>query len=681
MSSSTLLWSLGEDAFMQVSTQHATNNDVAKVLHLQRAYNGGAGANNIGARIQVDVESATNGSYVPMYIDHVLTNATLASADSRVDIYGYTSGSNGVLISIAGSLTTLYSTTINLSAVPATDSGFSTSTLLVRDSSGNLNKLAASGGGTTNFLRADGTWAAPPGGGSHTLLNGSTHTDTVSQTVSRGSIIVGKTATPVWDELVLGTTSHVLQSDGSDLIYGLVVDANIGVHTSTKISITSKSLLNSAIVYNDQANIFGDFAQTFKDNQLFIQNPAETFEYRFVASAIVADRDVTLPLLGGNDTFVMEAHTQTLTNKTLTSPVINVGSDAGGDTYYRSAGGAYTRLAIGAAGKLYRSTGSVPSWSTLTMPDTIAALSIFVSNSSDTLVAITPGAGQSIRINAGGTAWEAYTPGGGGGAPTTAEYLVLTLDGTLTNERRLVASNGLVVSDGGANNDYTIKFGGTLTADTDIDGAFGMDWGSSTRLTSFRVYSSADILFNRVNGGVTTLINFSSDVQLQREQADTSSILATLTLLRRTTGTAANGLGNRLNFGGQDNAGSGRDLLYIDAFVTDVSSGSFDASARFYVNSSSGGGMVALLELEGAGRNISLGAPSTNYQSMERGLFFADAVAAPTGNPASGVFVYVANTHGTSHIISRDPLGRTTDVSAGVSRGQAYALHTGCFMN
>jgi hypothetical protein len=100
MSSGTLLWSLGEDAFMQVSTQHATNNDVAKVLHLQRAYNGGAGANNIGARIQVDVESATNGSYVPMYIDHVLTNATLASADSRIDISGFSVGSLHRLLSI-----------------------------------------------------------------------------------------------------------------------------------------------------------------------------------------------------------------------------------------------------------------------------------------------------------------------------------------------------------------------------------------------------------------------------------------------------------------------------------------------------------------------------------------------------------------------------------------------------
>lgn len=45
---------------------------------------------------------------------------------------------------------------------------------------------------------------------------------------------------------------------------------------------------------------------------------------------------------------------------------------------------------------------------------TISALSIWVANSANTITEVTPGAGNSIRINAGGTAWEAYTPGGGG---------------------------------------------------------------------------------------------------------------------------------------------------------------------------------------------------------------------------------------------------------------------------
>ena len=56
-----------------------------------------------------------------------------------------------------------------------------------------------------------------------------------------------------------------------------------------------------------------------------INDTSADHQYVFAVSELVADRTVTLPLLTGNDTFVFEAHTQTLTNKTLTSPVFNTG--------------------------------------------------------------------------------------------------------------------------------------------------------------------------------------------------------------------------------------------------------------------------------------------------------------------------------------------------------------------
>jgi len=58
-------------------------------------------------------------------------------------------------------------------------------------------------------------------------------------------------------------------------------------------------------------------AQTFNDSLLKLRNPADSFSYTIVPSAIVANRNLTLPLLTGNDTAVAEAHTQTLTNKTI----------------------------------------------------------------------------------------------------------------------------------------------------------------------------------------------------------------------------------------------------------------------------------------------------------------------------------------------------------------------------
>ena len=48
-----------------------------------------------------------------------------------------------------------------------------------------------------------------------------------------------------------------------------------------------------------------------------IWNPAETYWYRITPSPITQDVYATLPQLTGNDTFVFEGHTQTLTNKTI----------------------------------------------------------------------------------------------------------------------------------------------------------------------------------------------------------------------------------------------------------------------------------------------------------------------------------------------------------------------------
>ena len=71
--------------------------------------------------------------------------------------------------------------------------------------------------------------------------------------------------------------------------------------------------VSATVVQTDQANIFGDFAQTFKDNQLFIENPAGSFEYQLVASAIGADYTLNLPLITGNDTLAVLGLAQTFT--------------------------------------------------------------------------------------------------------------------------------------------------------------------------------------------------------------------------------------------------------------------------------------------------------------------------------------------------------------------------------
>jgi hypothetical protein len=54
-----------------------------------------------------------------------------------------------------------------------------------------------------------------------------------------------------------------------------------------------------------------------------INDASSNHTYNFVAGELAANRSVNMPVLASDDTFVFEAATQTLTNKTLTSPKIN----------------------------------------------------------------------------------------------------------------------------------------------------------------------------------------------------------------------------------------------------------------------------------------------------------------------------------------------------------------------
>lgn len=62
-----------------------------------------------------------------------------------------------------------------------------------------------------------------------------------------------------------------------------------------------------------------------------------------------------------DSTVVVTSATQVLTNKTLTSPIVNVGSDVDGDLYYRS-GGNFVRLPIGSSTNVLTVSGGVPTW-------------------------------------------------------------------------------------------------------------------------------------------------------------------------------------------------------------------------------------------------------------------------------------------------------------------------------
>lgn len=86
-------------------------------------------------------------------------------------------------------------------------------------------------------------------------------------------------------------------------------------------------------VLTDKINTYGDFAQLFRSGKVEIRNPANTFSYFLVAAAIAANRNVNLPLLTADDTIAVLAEAQTFLTgaKTFNSSILKIRNPA--DTF------------------------------------------------------------------------------------------------------------------------------------------------------------------------------------------------------------------------------------------------------------------------------------------------------------------------------------------------------------
>lgn len=82
-------------------------------------------------------------------------------------------------------------------------------------------------------------------------------------------------------------------------------------------------------------------------------------------------------------------------------------------------------------------------------------------------------AGDTLQWNGSAYVWA--PAGGGGGAPTTATYVTLSNDATLTNERVLTAGSGITITDNGAGNTVVISSSGGAGANV---GTATIDFGA-----------------------------------------------------------------------------------------------------------------------------------------------------------------------------------------------------------
>jgi len=136
------------------------------------------------------------------------------------------------------------------------------------------------------------------------------------------------TKTPSLEETIVGVVS------GSN-----IVTATRGVEGTAQAHLAGAvvEVVITADMWNDMVDgilVAHDQAGAHKSGSVFtlpqINDTSSDHQYVFSVCELTADRTVALPLLTGNDEIVFKDHTQTLTNKTLTTPVIaSIYQDAG----------------------------------------------------------------------------------------------------------------------------------------------------------------------------------------------------------------------------------------------------------------------------------------------------------------------------------------------------------------
>lgn len=150
-------------------------------------------------------------------------------------------------------------------------------------------------------------------------------------------------------------------------------DGSVNISDDTanqKIDLT----LPAGVAKTGTANTFGDFQNTFRSSRLAITNPANTFAYFWVGSAITASRNITLPLLTANDQMTCDTFATNLLNKTLgTGTVANTDvitlkhsvTNNAGDLLV-SNGSKYDRFPRGTANQVLKinASGTGTEWST-----------------------------------------------------------------------------------------------------------------------------------------------------------------------------------------------------------------------------------------------------------------------------------------------------------------------------
>ena len=169
-----------------------------------------------------------------------------------------------------------------------------------------------------------------------------------------------------------------------------------------------------------------------------INDTSADHKYLFVGAELDSDRNINLPILSDSDTFVFQAHTATLTNKTLTSPIL-------------TSPRIHTAIFDSAGAELINITGTPSAVNEITIANAASGAGPTVSATGETNVNLNLDAKGTGSVEINKLAITASTITADGAASTAAGYIIgnsgstiaaSLADGTTVGETKIFTNKG-----------------------------------------------------------------------------------------------------------------------------------------------------------------------------------------------------------------------------------------------
>ena len=258
-------------------------------------------------------------------------------------------------------------------------------------------------------------------------------------------------------------------------------------------------------------------------------------------SAVTTSHDYKLGEVTSTDKAVGKTATQTVSNKTLSSPKITVGSDASGDLHYTSnADGTQSRLAIGTNNYILRSNGSAPTWSaeTATVDASTTAKGVVEEATSAEITSGTAAGGTGARLFVNPAALASSTPVFDGSGLTNTVGSIWK-NGTTTYDLSTASGNQTIAHGCGR----TPKFIEITYFSNSTMATPWITWGSGvyngTTYSTTYMIASETMVFQSAASNNSSIIYIEADNGGNKQSATVTFDSTNITLAWTKTGTPA----------------------------------------------------------------------------------------------------------------------------------------------